>query len=189
VVSGGFRQDLYQRLNVISLRIPPLRQRLEDIPLLFRHFLRKYAHYYGEPIRSVDPRVYAVLAEHLGSGNVRELENMVRRILAFKQVGSHISLNDLPDSMVRSVAGNGDKALAEAGDLVKQAFVWLVKDNSASLTRMVDECERAILSQAIEYHRTSQADLATMLGITRRTFYNKLKKHRLSRPPSRPEPF
>lgn len=182
VTQHKFREDLYQRLNVLCLRVPPLRQRLEDIPLLFRHFLRKYAHYYSESIRNVNPRVYEVIADAIGPGNVRELENMVRRILAFKETGQHIELNDLPASIVNSVAAQRDNALAQASEVVTQAFKDLVREGNLSLTQMVDECERAILQAAMEYHQASQADLANRLGITRRTFYNKVKKHHLLRP-------
>jgi DNA-binding NtrC family response regulator len=187
VAEDKFREDLYQRLNVICLRVPPLRQRLEDIPLLFQHFLRKYAHYYGEPIRTVDPRVFEVIADALGPGNVRELENMVRRILAFKEVGTHIGLDDLPPSLVSSVVANSESALVQATESVTAAFKDIVRNGGVSLTQMVDECERAILQVAIEHHQASQADLAAKLGITRRTFYNKIKKHNITRPAWRSE--
>src|SRR5690606_34083083 len=80
VEQGEFRLDLYQRLNVITLNVPPLRDRPEDIPPLVQFFLRRYAGYYPYPITSVDDRVYELLARSVGSGNIRELENVVRRI-------------------------------------------------------------------------------------------------------------
>ncbi|MFQ5492013.1 MAG: sigma 54-interacting transcriptional regulator, partial [Phycisphaerae bacterium] len=84
VEQGKFRLDLYQRLNVLPLDIPPLRERPEDIRALVPHFVRKYVRYYGREIRRIDDRVYEFLAGCGLEGNVRELENTVRRILALK---------------------------------------------------------------------------------------------------------
>ena len=100
VHAGQFRLDLFQRLNVIRIEMPPLRERVEDIPDLFAAFLRKYAHYSRCRIETVDPEVFEILARRVGSGNIRELENMVRQILVFKQSGSRIELTDLPLEML-----------------------------------------------------------------------------------------
>ena len=100
VAENRFRLDLYQRLNVIKLHIPPLRERVEDIPLLVQYFIKKYKHYCNEEIKMVDPAVYAILKRAVGKGNVRELENIIRQTLAFKTSGTVLSVSDLPNHLL-----------------------------------------------------------------------------------------
>ncbi len=184
VARNEFRLDLYQRLNVITLCLPPLRERCEDIPPLVRFFLTKYASYYPRKIKAVDPLVYEVFAESIGRGNVRELENVVRQILAFKQSGDRIDLTDLPKSLLR----NRGKPSQQHGDVIAElarAVSELVRRGKMSLPEMLHECERLIIEEALTHSRTTHAELARSLGITRRTFYNKLRKHNLPTQPER----
>ena len=174
VAEEKFRLDLYQRLNVISLTVPPLRRRAEDIPLLFDYFVGKYGHYYSGAIKQVDPRVYEVLAEGLGSGNVRELENVVRQTLAFKRGGERIELSDLPESVLgRPDQGSSEHLAAEIVESVQRAL----RGGTVTLVRLLDECERMILAEALRENASSKSQAARRLGITRRTLYNKLRKH------------
>jgi two-component system response regulator HydG len=178
VAEEKFRVDLYQRLNVISLTVPPLRRRADDIPLLFDYFLSKYGHYYRGTIKEVDPRVYEVLAEGLGSGNVRELENVVRQVLAFKRGGERIELSDLPESVVAKPGQEPPEHVAvEIVESVRRAL----RGGKATLMRLLDECERMILTEALRENAGSKSQAARRLGITRRTLYNKLRKHNLAR--------
>ena len=184
VEKGEFRLDLYQRLNVISLNVPPLRERPEDVPLLVQFFIRKYAAYYGPGIDDVDPRVYEVLAQSIGSGNVRELENTVRQILAFKTAGHRIELSDLPMELLER-----RPCLRAQSDEVSSALVSavcaMIRSGRWTLQQMLDEFERLAIREALEHSKGTHADLAGRLGITRRTLYNKLRKHDLRglRPP------
>jgi len=170
-----FRLDLYQRLNVISLVVPPLRERKEDIPPLVQHFLKRYASYYAQPVRYVDRRVYDVLARNIGDGNVRELENLIRRLLAFKQSGSTLELSDLPESLLAGPeeATPREDATQGLSDTVEQ----LLHDGDKSLPQMMDQYEEMILEAALAKTDTTHTELADRLGITRRTFYNKLQKY------------
>jgi len=183
VARGKFRLDLYQRLNVISLYLPPLRERREDIPHLFRFFLNKYASYYPRPITSVDPLVYDVLAEAIGQGNVRELENIVRQTLAFKDSGNRIDLSDLPRSVLKARA-EPDPHEPDLLTELARAVSDLVRRGRMSLPQMVGRCERLILEQALRQPHRTHSELARALGITRRTLYNKLRKYNL---PTRPD--
>ena len=96
---GKLREDLYFRINTITLRVPPLRERTEDIPLLCEHFLEKYRQRHQRPtMKSIAPAAYHVLIRHRWPGNVRELENVIERgVLVAK--GNEITVNDLPESL------------------------------------------------------------------------------------------
>ncbi len=175
VHEGRFRLDLYQRLNVIQLKVPPLRQRKEDIPVLFESFLKKYAHYSPCGITSVDPYVYEILAQVIGPGNIRELENIVRQILAFKESGQRIEITDLPSELVQKSDFGSDKTDIEVPDKIIEAMV----KGKKSLADAVDEYESFMLARLVE-RGVSRTTLAGSLGITRRTLYNKLQKYNLS---------
>jgi two-component system response regulator PilR (NtrC family) len=182
VQEGRFRLDLYQRINVIRLDLPALRHRPEDIPPLFRFFINKYASYYPRPIRSIDPRVFEVIARELGDGNVRELENLARHVLAFKSCGDEIDLNDLPPAMLK-LADQRRRADAVEGEALSPALseiaLKILERGPIPLGTMLDECERLILERVLGEYRGSNTKLARLLGITRRTFYNKLRKYNL----------
>lgn len=180
VTKGEFRLDLYQRLNVISLTVPPLRDRPEDVPLLVQFFLRRYASYYPHSIESVDERVYEVLAQSIGSGNVRELENAVRQILAFKTAGTHIELSDIPPGLIEKQVAS--RAEAETVESLASVVVPIVRSGRMSLTEMLDEFEAMILREALARSSGTHAELARRLGLSRRTFYNKLRKYGLPTP-------
>lgn len=186
VADGRFRLDLYQRLNVAFFRLPPLRERPEDIAPLFQHFLRKYRTYYPATVTDVDPRVYDVIARSLGRGNVRELENLVRQLLSLKRSGARIELSDLPRrSLVHGDgAANGDGA----GRLMSDVAKTLLGHDELPLHEMTDRVERLVLSEMLRQGGQTHAQMARRLGFTRRTLYNKLRKHRLRSPavPDRP---
>jgi len=175
VCNNAFRLDLYQRLKVIQLTIPSLRERAEDIPVLFEYFLEKYAHYYPGKIKVVDPDVYRIIQNTIGPGNIRELENIVRQILAFKQVGSRIEISDLPVELVRSGTNqpNQDTVVRIPEKTIEDMAIGTKK-----LTEVVDAYEQFMLARLIEKNM-NQSELAKRLGITRRTLYNKLQKYNL----------
>jgi DNA-binding NtrC family response regulator len=181
VESGEFRLDLYQRLNVISLTVPPLRDRPEDIPPLVQFFLRQYAGYYRQPIESVDERVYEVLSRTIGSGNVRELENAVRQILAFKVAGSRIELSDIPPGLLqRQVTPQAEVEVIES---LNSAVDAMLRGGRMSLGDMVEQFEAMILNEALSRSSVTHCELAQRLGLSRRTLYHKLRKYDLTRSP------
>ena len=174
VAKGEFRLDLYQRLNVIHLAVPPLRQRTEDIPLLVQHFIRKYQHYCTQSIREVDPRVYELLKRKAGNGNVRELENIVRQTLVFKAQGDRIELADLPRHLFE---GTSEKA--ESGELIPTAMaenlVEMIRSRQMTLKGAVELFEKTIIQHAAKCSpEMSKVELAKVLGLPRRTLYYKL---------------
>jgi transcriptional regulator with PAS, ATPase and Fis domain len=180
VEHGTFRLDLYQRLNVVRIDIPPLHQRPEDIPLLVRFFLRRYGDYCSIPITDVAPEVYDFLSHQRFKGNVRELENIIRRVLAFKADGDRVTLADLAaigaDRSNQRSAGSDDGVFVS--DVVEQACA-MMENGGSTFTELIDECERRLLARAIERSHQTHSDLARELGLSRRTLYNKRKKYHL----------
>ncbi len=175
ILDGKFRLDLYQRLNVIQLNVPSLRERTEDIPALFESFLDKYSHYSRCRIESVDPKIYKILAWTVGAGNVRELENIVRQILIFKESGRRIEITDLPREIIRKKM---QEVAVEAAVNIPEEMIDAVAYGPKKLADVVDEYEKYMLSRLID-RGVNQTTLADSLGITRRTLYNKLQKYDL----------
>jgi transcriptional regulator with PAS, ATPase and Fis domain len=178
VEKNEFRLDLYQRLNVIALNVPPLRDRPEDVPLLVHFFLRKYAGDYPEPILGVDDQVYDILARSIGSGNVRELENALRQILVFKRSGNRLEISDIPPGLLERLASNRDED--RVTEALASAVESLMQMGRMTLPEMVDHFEAMVLRHALARSTVSHAELANRLGLSRRTLYNKLDKHDLS---------
>lgn len=173
VATGAFRMDLYQRLNVIHLTVPPLRQRAEDIPLLVMHFIRKYQHYATQEIREVDPRVYELLRRKLGDGNVRELENVIRQTLVFKSQGDRIELGDLPRQLFEGQETTAPSELISS-DLADN-LVALIRTHRLTLKQAIQAFEKTVIRQAAKHNpQLSKIELAKSLGLPRRTLYYKM---------------
>src|SRR5512138_1728530 len=120
---GEFREDVFYLLNVIRLRIPPLLERPEDIPLLVEHFIKKFNRDKGRAVEGILPESMAILKKMPWSGNIRELENVIERAVVLKGAGS-IEPSDLPDQPSRGDNGGGSDAapmLGEEGLDIKQA--------------------------------------------------------------------
>ncbi len=156
VAKGTFRQDLYYRLNVIPIRIPPLRERKSDVPLLVEHFLKKHAVHQV----SLSDDVLGRLMKHPWPGNVRELENVIRSLVALKS-NPVIELNDLPTNLRRSIDPYQEVDLGLASEIIPLA-----------------EVERRHILRAIEHTRGDVQTAALLLGIGRTTLYRKLKAYR-----------
>ena len=156
IAEGTFRQDLYYRLNVISIRIPPLRERKSDIPLLVEHFLKKYAVHEV----SLSDDVLGRLMKHPWPGNVREIENAIRSMVALRS-NPVIELNDLPTKLRRSIDPYQEVDLGLASEIIPLA-----------------EIERRHILRAIEHTRGDVQTAALLLGIGKTTLYRKLKDYR-----------
>lgn len=179
VEAGEFRLDLYQRLNVIPLDIPPLRERREDIPLLVDFFVKKYVKQYDKPTTRVEPRVYEFLSQCALNGNVRELENVIRRTLAMKTDGDEIQLADLPEALLAKYAARESNKLTPLSDDIVSNACRLILDGVMTLPEFISECERLVLAHVIDETGHSHADLSKRLGMSSRTLYNKRNKHKL----------
>lgn len=159
------REDLYYRLNILHLALPPLRERPEDIPLLARHFLAHYAAEFGRPAREFAPGALRKLAQHGWPGNVRELENAIAHSVALSR---------------QTILGAGDLDLpvAEEAGLPGESFRQLK-------ARIVQEFERSYLSALLARHHGNIAQAARAAQKNRRAFFQLMRKHRIrvERPP------
>ena len=159
VREGKFREDLFYRLNVITIDLPPLRQRKEDIPLLVEFFLRKYAEENERPVRRVSTEALRPLLNYSWPGNVRELENVIERAVVLSS-GSEIGSELLPDHII----GRG-------------APIPLIETRSdASLFDVMEECERHIIVDMLEKCGWNQTEAAERFHIPLSTLNQKIKR-------------
>ncbi len=173
IAKGEFRLDLYQRLNVIHLTLPPLRQRTEDIPLLVQHFVKKYQHYSLHPIVDIDTRVFELLKRKAGAGNVRELENIIRQSLVFKASGDRLELQDLPRTLLEGTEHAPAKEIIPSD--IANNLVELIRSRRLTLKQVVETFEKSLIHRASKSSPAiSKVELAKVLGMPRRTLYYKL---------------
>jgi transcriptional regulator with GAF, ATPase, and Fis domain len=162
VRQGLFRDDLYYRLNVIPLHLPPLRDRRQDILSLVGAFLDKYCRLMERPLLTISRRALDALEQHSWPGNVRELENLVERLVALTE-GDVIQLEDLPAGMSEQKALSGDISLE-------------LTESGVELVEVVAEIERNLISQALKLSGGVKAQAAQLLGINRTTLVEKMKR-------------
>ncbi len=160
---GSFRADLYYRLNVVSMHLPPLRERRDDLPLLVRHFAQAKAAELGIPERTFAPKTIDLLLRYRWPGNVRELENLVERLLVLATTGP-VTPEELPAVMRESPTGTPQDA---------RAAVLL---GTKTLSEAVDEFEREIIREALDQVDFNQTRAAERLGTTRRILKYRMDK-------------
>jgi len=158
VGAGRFREDLFYRLNVIEIHLPPLRERREDIPLLVRHFITRTAHEQGQTEKAIQPGAMSALINYRWPGNVRELQNAVER--AFTLSGEQIDLDSLPPR-VREAAAGETAALRDPD----------------GLRPTLAEIERRHLTETLASVNQDKVRAANILGIDLSTLYRKLKRY------------
>jgi two-component system, NtrC family, nitrogen regulation response regulator GlnG len=174
VKQGLFREDLFHRLNVIRLRLPALRERRDDIPLLTKHFLTKSAKELGVESKRLSNTALAFIAQHPFPGNVRQLENLCHWITVMAP-GQSVEVNDLPPDI------RGDKANFQADSDWKRS---LEREVTASLARGEKEIfdglnksfESALIVKALEHTGGRRIEAATLLGIGRNTLTRKIQE-------------
>ena len=158
VDAGNFRQDLYYRLNVVTLALPPLRERADDIPLLAQHFMNRFASKNNKRIKGFTPGAMDRLVRYAWPGNVRELENVIERA-SILLLGEHISERELPERLKTPEQGD---ALADA-----------LETDCPTL----DDVERAVILKTLKRFGGNKTEAAKALGITRKTLHAKLNKY------------
>jgi len=166
VVEKRFREDLYYRLNVISIFIPPLRKRKDDLPLLINHFINLYSKENHKKIKTISGDTRDILTRYDWPGNIRELENIIERAVILDTDGI-IKDDDLPEILVRSALSSSESS----GD--KTA------DNMSSLKDALKEPEKVYILQVMKEVGWNKKKAAKKLGVNRTTLYNKLKKYNL----------
>jgi transcriptional regulator with PAS, ATPase and Fis domain len=180
--AGRFRQDLFYRLNVIPIQLPPLRERREDIPLLVDYFLEKYNREANRQVTRVPREVLDALLAYSWPGNVRELENCIERAVVMSPDDT-ISLELLPEEILEksAVAPNIDIASDPKSELQQAIIRFLAKHDNPSGIRSVllDAVEETILRYLVDSGRYSQRELAKFLSLSRVTLRKKLTQFRL----------
>lgn len=159
VEKGAFRHDLYFRLSVMTLMVPPLSERRSDIPLLCRHFLEKFGQGRPKPVTGIDDAVFQVLAAYEFPGNVRELENIMERAAALSR-GQRISLEDLPPDL-------------------QQRRILLKRGPAAREFLTLEENEREYIGWILKQVNNNKTRAAEILGIDRVSLWRKLRRNRL----------
>jgi two-component system response regulator PilR (NtrC family) len=175
VAAGTFRPDLFHRLNVIQLRLPPLRERRDDLAALILEFARRHADLH-DGVTSLDPDLLQHLQSCPFDGNVRELENVVQRMLFDKAEGHCLSRADWlrQPAPGDSGEGNEDHALAQAADLLWTAMVRQGVPFSEILRRLESE----LVQRALQVKGKTRREIAGMLHTSERTLYHKISSHR-----------
>jgi DNA-binding NtrC family response regulator len=156
VREGQLRQDLYFRINTVTVTLPPLRERTADIPMLAKAFLERFRAKHGREIDGIDPEAYRRLLSYRWPGNVRELEHAVERAVLVAR-GREITLADLPESLQAAPAASDDAAAPAPGSLA--------------------EIERASIIRALEASGWNKQAAAALLGLRRPTLYSKMRRH------------
>jgi DNA-binding NtrC family response regulator len=171
VLKGAFRSDLYYRLKVVTLRIPPLRERREDIPLLVNHFFATFIKENGREGMRITPEAMRALVAGPWEGNVREVRNQVESLVVLTP-GNEIRVEDLSPE-IRSLASDGPPSPGRPAPVSEAA---LKPGSTAGLT--MDEIERRAIEDALERTGGNRTQAAEMLGIGLRTLQRKLKDYR-----------
>jgi two-component system response regulator HydG len=161
VNEGKFREDLFYRLNVVTLDVPPLRDRQSDIPLLAQHFLKKYAKKNRKKIMGLSPLAMDMLLKYDWQGNVRELENTVERAVILL-TGDNITEKELPSNIT--------KPYLEVND-------WVQKAKPIAANRPLEDIEKDAILATLEATGGNKSETARRLKINRKTLHNKLKDY------------
>jgi len=156
VASGAFREDLYYRLHVVTINIPPLRERKGDIPLLAEHFRKKFARENKKPVKSITPKAMEMLEAHGWPGNVRELENVIESAVVLSR-GNAITTDLLPETIRNAVSHPASVAVPLGASL--------------------SEAEKIVISGTLNHVGGNKTQAAKMLGIGTRTLYRKLEEY------------
>jgi two-component system response regulator PilR (NtrC family) len=169
VMEGQFREDLYYRLNVINIHMPPLRERPDEIPLLAHHFLEKYSKEMGKDIRKISSFALDILKSYNFPGNIRELENIIERSVALESsnivLPDSLTLSSFKQTQVRSKAETVTLALPQEG---------------IDLDNVLGHLEQNLLQQALDRTRGAKQKAAELLGISFRSFRYRLAKYGLA---------
>lgn len=169
VARGTFREDLYYRLNVIPVRVPPLRERNEDVPLLVEHFLKVYSANNNVDAPIINEQIMNILTNYSWMGNVRELENTIERLVVLRP-GQIITVKDLPEKFTQMTGSYFFKNSLS------------IPDSGISLKNVVDDFENTLIRKALDKTGWNKNKAAHLLKLNRTTLVEKIKKKNLSKP-------
>ncbi|WMJ78167.1 MULTISPECIES: sigma-54-dependent Fis family transcriptional regulator [unclassified Sedimentibacter] len=157
--NGEFREDLYYRLNVVTLYLPPLRERSMDIPLFINEFLKEFSERHHKEVRSISPQILKILLDYEWKGNIRELKNTIERLVVLSDDKS-INIEALPEDILKNV---NEKSINEL--------------DQYNLQKVLENTEKKIITQVMKLNENNKKKAAEMLNIPRSTLYYKLKQY------------
>lgn len=173
ITAGRFREDLYYRLNVVPIVLPPLRDRVEDIPLLVEHFRLKYNERLGKRVEGVSPEAIERLQHYTWPGNIRELENVMERAILFTE-SSVIEADELPEQIVR--------AKPSAPELPSRSQPTPIGPLKEIVRQHTESVEKELIQRALEETGGNVTKAARRLSISRKSLQNKMKEFNLRDP-------
>jgi len=188
--TGCFRADLFYRLNLLSIHVPPLRQRPADIKPLIEHFLRKHAALSPKASVAIGNGYLTALTLLELPGNIRQLENIVRWSIVNKQDESALNLSDLPQEVLEQLVRLNNSFQSPATTAIENTnenkqsdlsghLMQIMNARNWSLAQSLEYCEKLLLESALHLSHGNQTQTAKLLGLTPRSVYNKLRKHHL----------
>jgi two-component system response regulator HydG len=163
ITEGKFRQDLYHRLKVVSIKLPPLRERRDDIPLLIDYFLKEFSSSHGKPITAITPAVRKVLMGYSWPGNVRELKNAIESMVVI-DADSVLDYDDLTEDLQQAAASGRHDGHAGVDTLIG---------------RSLEAIERHYIAETLKLTSGNREEAARILGIGERTLYRKIKEYQI----------
>jgi Nif-specific regulatory protein len=178
VADGRFREDLYYRLNVIRLRVPPLRERRPEIPIIANHYVKLFAEKFGRDGIRISPEAMDLLMVYDWPGNVRQLLNEIQRIAARSEEGMVIA----PDNLSPELQRTSSSFSASGSSTVFSASTFSVPED-LTLPEAVEELERRMIADALRKHGGNISRAARTLGITRRGLQLKLGRYAINARP------
>ena len=165
IKEGKFREDLYYRLNVFPIHLPPLRERRQDLPALINHFLQEFSETYKKDIKGIKPIVMDLLQAYALPGNIRELRNIIERAVLLADEQGIIDVHHLP---------------AEINELQKITLLEQnISDATGGLKEIMHQLEARVIAQQLEKHQGNQTTTAATLGVSRRSLVEKLSRYQL----------
>ena len=174
VAAGNFREDLFFRLNVIPIVLPPLRERVDDIPLLTRHFIERFAREFNKRLTGVEDDVLKRFVRYSWPGNIREMENALQRATILS-TGATIRVQDLPDALQSA----GDPPAAGGTDAAGVDDAWLADYTvplADKIARIADQIETRAIRLTLQKTGGRREEAAELLGLSRKSLYNKMQK-------------
>ncbi|HEX8098556.1 MAG TPA: sigma 54-interacting transcriptional regulator, partial [Pyrinomonadaceae bacterium] len=174
VAQGKFREDLYYRLNVIRLRVPPLRERRSEIPTIVSYYINHYSAKFGRRDITITPQAVDLLMVHEWPGNVRQLCNEIQRVVARAEDGTELTPDNLSPELQRTAMPSA------APTSVSPLNVVVGNNQSLTLADALAEVERRMISEALRKHGGNISRAARELGLTRRGLYLKLERYEIS---------
>lgn len=167
VKKGNFREDLYYRLNVVPIYLPPLRERLEDFPTLVNFFIEKYNKKLGKKIQGINEQAMGILSQFEWPGNIRQLENVIERMILLNE-GDQLTLKSIP----KEISGDTQMVVSAPQAIGNSSFKEIVKETTQKI-------EKELILKALEETHGNVTRAAKKLGISRKSLQNKIKEYQL----------